>query len=291
MFILKRKFTRSVSNEFGSWVVHLHGGLLGSFVSWLVLKWCWMQSSAEGGSPNMDKMYRIYRAYLIVIGALLVLAGGSVAAPEKPLLWVAVMPYNGLGVDSVTALQTEEAMSDGLTQSKKIRVMERSQMSDILREQSFQKSGACDSSECAVQTGKLLGVDLVVVGSIGKFGSAYTLSSRVVKVQTGEVVHSARRVIKGDLDGVLTTGIPSLSRELAFALAGEPVPADVASVPEPQKKPEEPSSSWGWWLGGTVLVATAAGAAWFLIADKKSTSANTVSDPNSGVTVVDVVVP
>lgn len=222
---------------------------------------------------------------------LFVLCIPVVASTPGSIPWIAVMPYNGLGVDSVTALQTEEAMSDGLTQTKKVRVMERSQMSDILREQSFQKSGACDSSECAVQTGKLLGVDLVVVGSIGKFGSAYTLSARVVKVQTGEVVYSSRRVIKGELDGVLTTGIPSLSRELAYVLAGEPVPADVASVPEPQKKPEEPSSSWGWWLGGTVLVATAAGAAWFLLADKKTSSTNPASDPGAGITVVDVVVP
>lgn len=231
-------------------------------------------------------MNDIRRRYAVVMSSLFLVASAMGATPSTASPWIAVMPYHGLGIDSATAIQTEEAMSDGLAQTKKVRVMERSQMSEILREQSFQNSGACDSSECAVQTGKLLGVDLVVVGSIGRFGSAYTLSARAVKVQTGEVVFSSRRVFKGELDSVLTTGIPSLSRELAFALAGEPIPAEKAN---PAKAPKEnqKSSSWGWWLGGTVLVAAAAGTAWFLVADEKSSSSSTGGD----VTTVNVVMP
>lgn len=226
------------------------------------------------------------RSIALVLYSLLLVASATAASPSNPSPWIAVMPYHGLGIDSSTALQTEEAMSDGLAQTKKVRVMERSQMSVILREQSFQNSGACDSSECAVQTGKLLGVDLVVVGSIGRFGTAYTLSARAVKVQTGEVVYSSRRVIKGELDAVLTIGVPSLSRELAFALAGEPIPVENTSQPVPPKDSQK-SSSWGWWLGGTVLVATATGASWFLLVDKKSTSSSSDGD----VTTVNVVLP
>ncbi|MEK7394384.1 MAG: CsgG/HfaB family protein, partial [Fibrobacterota bacterium] len=36
------------------------------------------------------------------------------------------------------------------------RVMERGQMDQILKEQSFQASGGCEQSECAVEIGKLL---------------------------------------------------------------------------------------------------------------------------------------
>ena len=46
----------------------------------------------------------------------------------------------------------------------------------MLKEQGFQQSG-CVSSECAVEAGKLLGVDQIVTGSIGKIGSYYTVSA------------------------------------------------------------------------------------------------------------------
>ena len=39
------------------------------------------------------------------------------------------------------------------------RVIERTEMDNILREQGFQKSGACDDENCLVEVGQLLGVN------------------------------------------------------------------------------------------------------------------------------------
>lgn len=66
-------------------------------------------------------------------------------------------------------------------------VVERSLMEEILKEQNFQQSG-CVSNECVVEVGKLVGVEQIVAGSIGKLGSIYTISARMVDVQSGSIM-------------------------------------------------------------------------------------------------------
>src|ERR1035437_4409249 len=82
-------------------------------------------------------------------------------------------------------------------------IMERSQMEKILKEQGFQQSGVCDGTDCALAMGKILSIDRMVVGSLGKLGESFTLSVRAVDVGTGEVLGSARRMRKGAIDDVI----------------------------------------------------------------------------------------
>jgi hypothetical protein len=143
---------------------------------------------------------------------------------------VAVLPLSAQGVDSASAQVLTDALSDELLKSGKVRVMERSQMTEVLKEQGFQNGGACDQSECAVQMGKLLGIDKIVVGSLGRFGSTYTLSLRGVDVGTGEVVASVRKLQKGEMDAILTDLLPSVAQELAASLSGGTPVIDSSSM-------------------------------------------------------------
>lgn len=149
-----------------------------------------------------------------------------VAAPVKPMPTVAVLALASQGVDSSSALVLTDALSDELHRSGKVRVMERSQMAGVLKEQGFQQSGACDGSECAVQAGRLLGIQKIVVGSLGRFGNSYTVQLRGVDVGSGEILCSVRRVQRGELDAILTDLLPKLARELAARLAGEQLGQD-----------------------------------------------------------------
>ena len=66
-------------------------------------------------------------------------------------------------------------------------LVERNQIEEILIEQGFQQSG-CTTNECAVEIGKLLGADKLLLGSIGKTGSLYTINTRIVSVESGKVL-------------------------------------------------------------------------------------------------------
>ncbi len=109
-------------------------------------------------------------------------------------------------------------------------ILERSQMDDILKEQGFQQTG-CTSAECAVEIGQLLGVKKTVFGNIGKVGKLYSISLKIVNVQTGEIVKSSFIEFKGTLEDVLTKGIIKAVNDLL-----EPVSKDDSSTLKQDKK-------------------------------------------------------
>lgn len=145
----------------------------------------------------------------------LVQAGFSTAmALEMKLPIIAVTAFEGRKVDSIDARTISDALSDNLLQTKKVRVIERSQINQILQEQGFQNSGACDNQSCAVEIGKLLGANRIIIGSISKLGRTYAMFAKLVDVQSGEVIRSSQKNIEGRLETILTDIVPIIAKEL-----------------------------------------------------------------------------
>lgn len=89
------------------------------------------------------------------------------------------------------ALFVADLFRGALVESRYFKVVERRNMETILAEQGFQQTG-CTTTECAVQIGKILNVQKMVVGSFGKLGEFYILPIRIVDVETGQIVYSAK---------------------------------------------------------------------------------------------------
>ena len=106
---------------------------------------------------------------------------------------VAILPLSSQVLDSGALEGIGSALGSELLNLGKFRVMERSQISSILQEQGFQHSGACDGGTCAVEVGKLLSVEQIVLGTVAKVGRTYSLTARLVNVQSGEVLKSSTR--------------------------------------------------------------------------------------------------
>jgi len=199
---------------------------------------------------------------------------------------VAAMPLQPKGVPGIDADVITDAIATQLQQSGMVRVMERAQMDQILKEQGFQQSGACDGPDCALQVGKLLSVDRILVGSVGLVGRTYTLNLRLVGVGTGEVIHSSMKSYAGTIDDVLTKLVP----ETVSDLVGSPAPVRTASdsasspaVPATSTSPTKSKSHWGWWVaGGTVVVAGGVAAAILLMKGSSNTSAPTNNSGGNG---------
>lgn len=148
---------------------------------------------------------------LLSLLAFLALAAPTSAPPRTAL---AVMPLQSRTLDAEALDILSSTLASELMNTGVVRVMERSQMEKILQEQGFQKSGACDGSECAVEIGKILTVDRILLGSVGRFGTAHSLSLRLVDVQSGEVLRSVSRSMEGPQEAILTRLVPDAVREL-----------------------------------------------------------------------------
>lgn len=207
----------------------------------------------------------------------------SAATEKNPM--IAVTPLQAQGVTGSDAAVLTESLSDEMLHSGTVRVMERSQMDKILKEQGFQET-ACDTSECALQMGRLLGIERILVGTVGKVGGTYSVSVRMVDVNTGEIISSSRRNAKGAIDDVLVTLMPQLARDLTRQ-GNKGVPATTAS-----SEPRHSSSALWWTLGGVAIVGGGATAAYLLLSgDESSTSVPDPGNDPSGMVDIQVVAP
>ena len=248
-------------------------------------------------------MRRLFLWLFLVAFLPLSATAAEPVSPKIPM--VAVMPFSGRSLDNDALETIASALGSDLLNTGKFRVMERSQMDAILKEQGFQQSGACDGSECAVEVGKLLSVDHMVVGTVGKVGGTYVVTTRLVSVQTGEVLKSVTKTSKAEVDAIVTDLLPQLAQDLSVResspVAAAPVvpvapaPVEAVVVPPPVVSSRSDSSSvaavpatsssgggshWGWWLAGGAVVAGGATAAVLLLSNSSSSSSTTTSSPS-----------
>ncbi|MBP7341244.1 MAG: hemopexin repeat-containing protein [Smithellaceae bacterium] len=145
--------------------------------------------------------------------ALIAAAVAGFAADKKSS--VAVLDFESVGAEEHLGKAVAEIIRTELVDAKKFRVVERSQINKALTEQRFQQSGVIDEKS-ATAIGKLLGADLIVIGSVVKIGSSYTINSRMIDVGTGEAT-LGKNVTGNDLHQ-----LAGMSRTLLGKLFGEP---------------------------------------------------------------------
>jgi curli biogenesis system outer membrane secretion channel CsgG len=98
------------------------------------------------------------------------------------------------------------------------KIVERSKIDDILKEQKFQISGCVD--ECLIELGKMLGANNVVTGSFGKVGNVYTISARMVDAESGEILQAISYDSDYEIGNLLKYGM----KECAFRLMDKKPP-------------------------------------------------------------------
>ena len=127
--------------------------------------------------------------------------------------YIAVLDLEPMGISDMESQILTQALTSNIIQAGDYTVVERANIEKILKEQKFQHSG-CTDSECAVEIGQLLNADFTIMGTAGKFGSTYTIQTRIINIETGEAVQSAEYTHKGEIDELLNTGIKTIVQEL-----------------------------------------------------------------------------
>lgn len=170
-----------------------------------------------------------------------VLCAGLALAQEAARPNVAIMPFSGDNTVSADQLELITSKFTGeLIRTNSFKVLDRGRMDFILQEQGFQQSGACNSSECKVQMGQMLGVDNLVAGKLVRFGSSYALHLEYIDVGTGEIAKAVDVEQKGGLEEVYKPLCSQAALNLQTEVRGEPVQA-VSSEPFPAEPVAEKS--------------------------------------------------
>jgi TolB-like protein len=153
------------------------------------------------------------KKYLMVS---LLVAGCSLAfAQSERKTAVAVMDLRGSGISETDAKFLTERLIIELQRTDVFDVLERDKMDEILKEQGFQQTGACDQASCLVEAGRMLPVQKMIGGSVGKFGETYSVQIKMIDLKTAKVEKTAIKDFSEKMDYLLTSGMASVSSLLA----------------------------------------------------------------------------
>jgi hypothetical protein len=167
---------------------------------------------------------------LIISFLLLAVQGVFSQAPVN----IAVLDLEADGISASEAKTLTNKLRGELFKTGKFTVVERGRMDEILKEQGFQQAG-CTSQECAVEVGQLLGVDRMIAGSIGKVGSIFLVSLRLLDVGQGKIIQNVDEEISGTIEDVLISGIGRVAKKMAGMEVEE---AAKVAAPAMQRAPE-----------------------------------------------------
>lgn len=169
---------------------------------------------------------------IVLAAAAVLVALGSSRAPAlgQDVPTVAVMDFSSFMMgDGGAAVNLGKAVSAMLVTEfsarEGIRIVERAQLNDLLREQDLNLSGRIEESD-AIEVGKMLGVQYVLHGQVMSIVDNLRMDIRAVDVETSEIVTVMK---KSDKTSELFAVVVLLADEFGEALDLVP-PSERAAV-------------------------------------------------------------
>ena len=126
------------------------------------------------------------KRFFPVIAALLLLACAcQLSGSEKTK--IGIFDLTSYNVPAATATAVSEILGTELFNTGRFTIVDRKNMDKILKEQAFQRTG-CTTTDCAVEVGRILNINNMVIGSLSRLGNTYKINIQLVDVEKGEVI-------------------------------------------------------------------------------------------------------
>jgi TolB-like protein len=204
--------------------------------------------------------------YLITLVPLV--ATSQQKQPRK--LNIAILDFDSRGAMSKDeAASLSDIFQSYLVDTEEFIVVDRSRIRTLMQEVGLQQSGVCSDVECVVEAGKILKVEKMFAGTIGKVGRIYNVNIQMIDVATARIEINRSRPYDGTVEGIAETVIPEMAESIVSQILGRP--AKIA-------KPSE-GISWLWYAGGAALLGGGAAAYLFLKPSPTTTEKKTLPAP------------
>lgn len=133
---------------------------------------------------------------------------------------LAILETESDNVDITTIKILNSNLIGEMANSRKIRLVERTRLDAVVQELGLISSGLTAESDSLAQIGKMTGADLLLLSSIGKVGSVYSINLRVINVETAQNEQSVT-VSDNCSRSELHTLVKQACRELLYKMTGE----------------------------------------------------------------------
>ncbi len=176
------------------------------------------------------------KRWCLVTAIIFFLSIINLYAQERPR--IAIIPLNPISVSKADAAALTGLLETSLVNTEVFGVIEQSQVKVILEAQEYILYDCTDES-CAIEFGKLLAAEQIILGSVSRIGGKYVVNAKIIDVETGMNI-KADMVEVDSLEG-LTEAVELLAFKLAgltFKRGGEEEIAKVFSELFVETEPE-----------------------------------------------------
>ena len=143
--------------------------------------------------------------------------------------YIAVIDFEGINVSEGDARALTQRLTSELIKLETYQVLERNEMKRLLEENELRNKMSpglveghvheyytnCIDLNCAVEIGKIIGAKFMVVGSVSKVGSTYSIDARLIDVETSESYISANYDSSSKIDLLMKDGMISIAHQLS----------------------------------------------------------------------------
>ena len=134
-------------------------------------------------------------------------------ADQAAKINIAVIELDAFGIPRSEASAIADRLRSEIYYSNRYQVLERDKMQAILDEHGIQQAGL-SSDATLIESGKLLNVRQIACGSVGKVGGTYSLSLRLIDVETGRILSVSTEDVQGDIGELMLHGVKNAAFEL-----------------------------------------------------------------------------
>ncbi len=189
--------------------------------------------------------------------------------PQKKLN-IAILDFDSRGAMSKDeAASLSDIFQSYIVDTGEFVVVDRSRIKTLMQELGLQQSGVCSDVECVVEAGKLLKVEKMFAGTIGKVGRVYNINIQMIDVTTARIEINQRRPHDGTVEEIAEKIIPEMAEGIVAQILGRPVTPAKSSG----------GISWFWYVGGAVVLGGGAAALLLLKSEKKTAETTTLPAP------------
>ncbi len=215
-------------------------------------------------SPVLVRLCLI--AYLITLLPVVVSS-----QQKKKKLNIAVLDFDSRGAMSRDeAASLSDIFQSYLVDTREFVVVDRSRIKTLMEEMGFQQSGVCSEVECVVEAGKILKVEKMFAGTIGKVGRIYNINIKMIDVATSQIEINRSKPYDGTIEEIAQTVIPEMAEGIVSQIVGKEV------------KVAETSGgglSFWWYAGGLAVLGGGAAAYVLLNKEGKKDEVQTLPGP------------
>jgi TolB-like protein len=111
-------------------------------------------------------------------------------------LAIAVLPFEAKGDAQKLNVSVTDKLVTQLVNLRRFKVMERTALEKVLKEQKLQTSGIVDE-KTAVNVGKIAGADAIIIGDVNVVGGFAKVSARVIDTETSETIVAKEEQAQG----------------------------------------------------------------------------------------------